>query len=65
MKGNNEAQLALELTKIATQLPPNPTADQHLQSIDQFSALVHMSSELQAQAVRAAHDAGLSWAKIG
>lgn len=65
MRSNNEAQLALELTKIAGQLPSDPADNQHLQTIDQFSALARLATELQAQAVRAAHDAGLSWAKIG
>lgn len=65
MSRNNEAKLALQLTKLAGQLDTDPTDNQHLQTIDQFSALVRLTAELQAQAVRAAHDAGLSWSKIG
>lgn len=47
----------------ATDTPPS--SDHLLAAVASFHDLVRISTDLQGQAVRAAHDAGVSWAKIG
>lgn len=42
-----------------------PSTEQLLAAVASFHDLVRISSDLQGQAVRAAHDGGVSWAKIG
>jgi hypothetical protein len=42
-----------------------PTQEQLLASVTAFHDLVRASTDLQGQAVRAAHDAGVSWSRIG
>lgn len=43
----------------------SPSTEQLLTAVESFHDLVRISTDLQGQAVRAAHDAGISWAKIG
>ena len=42
-----------------------PATEQLLAAVASCHNLVRISTDLQGQAVRAAHDAGVSWAKIG
>lgn len=67
-----DAQLSVELSRLAAQRggpSPDgdsaPTPDQLLASVSAFHDLTRLSADLQGQAVRAAHEAGVSWAKIG
>ena len=72
MNNPPEPQFAIELSKLAVQLgataadeTSTPTPEQLLASVTVFHDLVRTSTDLQGQAVRAAHDAGVSWSKIG
>lgn len=66
-----DPQLSVELSRLAARRwSPAPgeapgTTEQLLAAITSFQNLVSASTELQGQAVRAAHEAGVSWAKIG
>lgn len=59
------SQLAVRCGPIAANQTPTPTPEQLLASVAVFQDLVRTSTELQGQAVRAAHDAGVSWSRIG
>ncbi|MBG6226501.1 hypothetical protein IWX63_003100 [Arthrobacter sp. CAN_A2] len=72
MSNTLDPQLSVELSKLAvhrgavpTDGPASPTTEQLLASVIAFHDLVRTSTELQGQAVRAAHEAGVSWARIG
>lgn len=71
MSSTADAHLSVELSKLAAEREAAssgdapPTAEQLLTAIESFHELVRISTDLQAQAVRAAHEAGVSWAKIG
>lgn len=72
MNNSPDPQLAIDLSRLAVQRgatpvdeTSDPTAEQLLASVTAFNDLVRASTELQGQAVRAAHDAGVSWARIG
>lgn len=68
-----DTQLALELSKLVGHLEENADrearepseAERLLRSVGHFGDLARVSSGLQAEAARAAHGAGLSWARIG
>ncbi|THJ68620.1 hypothetical protein E8P82_01575 [Arthrobacter echini] len=67
-----DAQLSVELSRLAAQRGAqstaevtSPTAEQLLASITAFQDLARLATELQGQAVRAAHEAGVSWTGIG
>ncbi len=66
-----DAQLSLELSRLAVQCGgtssdmPSPTTEQLLVSVTTFQDLARLSMDLQGQAVRAAHEAGVSWSRIG
>ncbi|GAA1188282.1 hypothetical protein HNR09_000269 [Nesterenkonia xinjiangensis] len=71
--GAQDPQLALELSKLVGRLGETADgttrepseAERLLQSVSHFGDLARVSSDLQAEAVRSAHEAGLSWARIG
>lgn len=72
MSTQPDAQLSVELSRLAAQRgghcpegEPSPTSEQLLASVAAFHDLARVSTDLQGQAVRAAHEAGVSWAKIG
>jgi hypothetical protein len=72
MNKPSDPQLAIELSQLAVQRgaiaadeTSSPTSEQLLASVIAFHDLVRTSTELQGQAVRAAHDSGVSWSKIG
>lgn len=72
MSGPVDPQLAVELSRLAVQRGAaraedvsEPTSEQLLASVRAFHDLARASAELQGQAVRAAHDAGVSWSRIG
>lgn len=67
-----DALLAVELSRLAAHHgaaspgePASPTTDQLLASITAFHDLARVATDLQGQAVRAAHEAGVSWGSIG
>ncbi len=67
---DHDAQLSVELSRLAAQRgsatsDETATTNQLLAAVTSFQDLVRVSTALQGQAVRAAHDAGVSWAKIG
>lgn len=71
MSPSTDMVLAVQLSRLATaraESPVNddaPTADQLLVAVASFQDLVRVSTDLQRQAVRAAHQAGVSWGSIG
>lgn len=72
MNRPSDPQLAIELSQLAVQRgatsaaeTSTPTSEQLLASVAAFNDLVRASTELQGQAVRAAHASGVSWSKIG
>ncbi|TYD00438.1 hypothetical protein FQ377_03050 [Arthrobacter echini] len=71
MSAELDAHLFVELSRLAAQRAPtsndasSPAVDQLLASITAFHDLVRLSADLQGQAVRAAHEAGVSWTSIG
>lgn len=71
MSTSTDTVLAVELSRLATahaEPPENddaPTAEQLLVAVASFQDLVRVSTDLQRQAVRAAHQAGVSWGNIG
>ncbi|MCR2793848.1 hypothetical protein NQ156_12310 [Microbacterium sp. zg.Y625] len=65
-----DADLAVELSRLAARhgAPPGQagaTTDELLAAVTAFHDIARVSADLQGQAVRAAHEAGVSWAKIG
>ncbi|HLS13413.1 MAG TPA: hypothetical protein VK095_02780 [Beutenbergiaceae bacterium] len=73
MNTEHEAPLALELAQLANRLDADENRQtgeledpqRLLRSVERFGELARISADLQAQAVRSAHEAGISWAKIG
>lgn len=64
MSVEKKAQLAQQLTQLAREIE-SPATNPYFQAIDQFRTVMELSAELEAQAVRTAHDMGYSWSKIG
>src|SRR5690625_1816903 len=73
MNTEHEAPLALELAQLANRLDADENRQtgeledpqRLLRSVERFGELARISADLQAQAVRSAHEAGISWAMIG
>ncbi|MCR2801620.1 hypothetical protein QNO21_03460 [Microbacterium sp. zg-Y818] len=69
MTGDADADLAVELSRLAARhgaVSGQPaTTDELLTAVTAFHDIARVAADLQGQAVRAAHDAGVSWAKIG
>lgn len=72
MNSPSDTQLSVELSRLAAQHGATtldqesaPSAELLLTSITVFQDLVRISADLQGQAARAAHEEGVSWAKIG
>lgn len=68
-----DAQLGMELSQLVGRIEgkadheatDTPRAERLLRSVGHFGDLARVSSDLQAEAARAAHEAGASWARIG
>lgn len=69
----SNARLALELSELANRLESSSKtsdndqshADELLRSITTFGDLARVSLDLQADAIRASHTAGVSWTRLG
>ncbi|MDQ0743007.1 hypothetical protein QFZ62_000315 [Clavibacter sp. B3I6] len=69
MTAASDPQLSVDLSRLAAQHATSTgsfsASEQLMASITAFDDLSRVSTELQGQAVRAAHEAGISWSRIG
>ncbi|MGS1091544.1 hypothetical protein [Corynebacterium sanguinis] len=63
---DNDARLAVDITELATRIDA-PTTDvpDSLKDADRFARIARVATELEVQALLAAHNDGVSWSRIG
>jgi hypothetical protein len=70
MTDTSEAEFAVELSRLAARQGATPAGtpegtDDLLASVRAFHDLARIATDLQGQAARTAHEAGVSWGRIG